>query len=169
MVQRYGPHWEDRMRPPQAPPALAPAIYDILADLSEGGGFILRGSPKWGTISPLVGTLARNVNVTADAYRHWDLDRNEQYFLQWCTAMASFKARLADGTRVQGGQLLFVEGWNDVLVPGRREPLTNSIWREVLCGMRLEDLKDRAIAPGLGGRRLRLSALWPGGRGRERW
>jgi len=177
MTHRYGAHLEDRVRPADTPrpvaplyPTLAhrymtdasrdPAIYGILADLSEGGGFILRGSPEWHTIAPLVGTLARNLNVTADAYRHWDLDRNEQYFLQWCTAMASFKAHLADGARVQGGELLFVEGWNDVIVPGRKEPLTNSVWRDVLGQMKLEDLKDRAIAPGLSTRRLRLSSLW---------
>ncbi|TEU10713.1 MAG: hypothetical protein E3J21_25455 [Anaerolineales bacterium] len=173
---KYGTYLEDRLPPPDgsltlvptprplshrdmADASRGPAIYDLLADLSEGGRFILRGSPEWYTIDSLVATLARNVNVTADAYRYWDLDRNEQYFLQWCTAMASFKARVADGARVQGGELLFVEGWNDVIVPGRREPLTNSVWRDVLGRMTLEDLKDWAIAPGLSTRRLRLFSL----------
>jgi hypothetical protein len=176
MTQRYGAHREDRLRTTDAPPTLAPThpalirrdvahayrgpvIYGLLADLSEEGRFILRGSPEWRTIAPLVGTLARSLNVTADAYRHWNQDRNEQYFLQWCTAMASFKARLADGVRVQGGELLFVEGWNDVIVPGRREPLTNSVWRDILGQMTLKDLKDRALSPGLSTRRLRLSSL----------
>jgi len=173
MTQRYGPHLEDRLRSAYGHPGVVSthpllvgrdmadvsrctAIYELLTDLSEGGGFILRGSSEWSTIAPLVGTLARNVNVTADAYRHWHLDRDEQYFLQWCTAMVSFKARLADGARVQGGELLFIEGWNDVLVPGRREPLTNSVWRDLLGQMKLKDLKDRTIAPGLSPRRSRL-------------
>jgi hypothetical protein len=176
ITDKYGTYLEDRLPPPDGSLTLVPtprplshrdmtdasrgpAIYDLLADLSEGGRFILRGSPQWHTIAPLVGTLARNVNVTADAYRYWDLDRNEQYFLQWCMAMASFKARLADGARVQGGELLFVEGWNDAIVPGRREPLTNSVWRDILGQITLEDLKDRAIAPGLSTRRLQLFSL----------
>ncbi len=176
ITDKYGTYLEDRLPPPDGsltlvatPRPLAhrdmtdasrgPAIYDLLADLSEGGRFILRGSPQWRAIAPLVATLARNVNVTADAYRYWDLDRNEQYFLQWCTAMASFKARLADGARVQGGELLFVEGWNDVIVPGRREPLTNSVWRDILGQMKLKDLKDWTMAPGLPTRRLRLCSL----------
>jgi hypothetical protein len=125
------------------------AVYTVLANLSERGQFLLRDSPEWQAALPLVGNLARNPNVTADAYRHWDQDPKERYFLQWCTAMASFEAQVADGTPVHGGELLFVEGWNDAIVPGRREPLTNSIWRVALATGSLKDLRGWSIAPGL--------------------
>jgi hypothetical protein len=173
MIDKYGA--QQRVHLPGAPPDVyisltlvdrylddasrGPAIYDLLADLSERGRFIRRGSPEWGTISPLVGTLARNLNVTADAYRHWNQARNEQCFLQWCTAMATFKARLTDGARVQGGELLFVEGWNDTIVPGRKEPLTNSVWRNALGQMALKDLRGRTIAPGLPAKRSQPSSI----------
>jgi len=67
--------------------------------------------------------------------------------LQWCTALASFVTRWSDGTPVQGGDLLFVEGWNDAIVPGRKEALTNSAWRDVLGRMKLKDLAGWTIAP----------------------
>ena len=158
VTERYGAPLEERLRTaltsrePTAMPSFlayrdildAPdtlGIYDVLAGLSEEGRFIRKDSPQWHTIAPLVETLVRNPNVTADAYRPLDPDRNEQYFLQWCTAMVSFKARLAGGARVQGGELLFVEDWHDALVPGRREPLTNSVWQDALSKIKLQDLQ----------------------------
>jgi hypothetical protein len=93
----------------------------------------------------LVESLKRNPNVTADAYRH--VGPGGQYFLQWCTAMASFEARMSDGTLVEGDELLFVKGWNDALVPGRREPLTNSAWRKVLEDRALADLREWTPEP----------------------
>ena len=85
-------------------------------------------------------TTGRDPNVTADAYRH--VGPGGEYFLQWCTAMASFEGRMADGMSVAGGDLLFVEGWNDTFIADRREPLTNSAWRKVLAEMGLADLKE---------------------------
>ncbi|MGD9030771.1 MAG: hypothetical protein PVG25_13270, partial [Anaerolineae bacterium] len=120
-------------------------VYSILADLSQGGEFVWKTSEEWRTVSSLVESLKRDPNVTADAYRH--VDPEEQYFLQWCTAMASFEARMTDGTPVRGAELLFVEGWNDSLVPGRKGPLTNSAWRKVLGEMALTDLKEWTLAP----------------------
>jgi hypothetical protein len=125
------------------------AVYTLLANLSGRGQFMLKESPEWKAAFPLVGTLPRNPNVTADAYRHWDERPKERYFLQWCTAMASFEAHVADGMLVHGGELLFVEGWNDAIVPGRKEPLTNSVWRVALETSSLKDLKGWSIAPGL--------------------
>jgi len=61
--------------------------------------------------------------------------------------MATFKGRMTDGTPVEGAKLLFVEGWNDVIVPGRKEPLTNSAWRKILGTKTLAELKEWAIAP----------------------
>jgi hypothetical protein len=147
MAQKYGVH-------PKGPPVrLLPvdlaAVYQLLADLSARGRFVLSTSAEWHTLAPLLEKLERDPNVTADAYRHWDVDPNERYFLQWCTAMAAFEAQMPDGTSVEGGELLFVEGWNDALVPGRKEALTNSVWRDVLSQMALADLKERTIAPGL--------------------
>jgi len=147
MTQKYGAHQGAPFDARRASLDLS-TIYHVLADSAAGGQFILKDSPQWHTISPLVESLARNPNVTADAYRHVD-ETGGQYFLQWCTAMASFEAALSDGTPVQGGELLFVEGWNDVLVPGRKEPLTNSVWRDILGKMTLKDLGDWTIAPGL--------------------
>ncbi len=140
-AQQYG------ARPAAGAPPDPAAIYPLLADLAERGQFILKGAREWQTIAPLVERLARNPNVTADAYRHWDQDPQERYFLQWCTALASFVTQWSDGTPVQGGDLLFVEGWNDAIVPGRKEPLTNSAWREALGRMKLKDLAGWAIAP----------------------
>ena len=145
----------DKYRLPTEYPALLPhiphdpAVYDALADLSEQGRYARKDSPEWRKIAPSFEKLVRNPNVAADAYRHVRLGSDHQYFLQWCTAMASFRARLAGGVRVQGGELLFVEGWNDKIVPGRREPLTNSVWRAALGEMRLGDLRKWALAPGL--------------------
>lgn len=143
MTRKYGA-WPTADTPPD--PAV---IYPFLADLAERGQFILKGSREWQTIAPLVERLARNPNVTADAYRHWDQDPQERYFLQWCTALASFTAKLSDGAFVQGGDLLFVEGWNDAIAPGHTEPLTNSVWREALGRMKWKDLAGWSIAPGL--------------------
>jgi hypothetical protein len=120
-------------------------VYSVLADLSEEGSSVPKASGDWFTIAPLVESLKRDPNVTADAYRH--VDPEEQYFLQWCTAMASFEARMADGTAVKGGELMFVEGWNDTIVPGRSKPLTNSAWRKALGKMALADLKRWTPAP----------------------
>ena len=120
-------------------------IYRILADLSEAGRFIPKASREWHTIAPLVERLRRNPNVTADAYRH--VGPGGQYFLQWCTALVSFEAHMTDGTLAKGGELLFVEGWNDAIVPGRRQPLTNSVWRKALGKIRVADLKGWTIAP----------------------
>ena len=142
MTRKYGPHPDGT-----ASSLDLDAIYRILADLSEGGRFIPKASREWYTVAPLVERLKRNPNVTADAYRHWDERPQERYFLQWCTAMASFAARMTDGTPVEGGELLFVEGWNDTIVPGRKEPLTNSAWREVLRKAKLADLKEWTPAP----------------------
>jgi hypothetical protein len=145
MVQKYGPRRRGRLYPTFAPRDFA-AIYRILADLSEGGQFISKNSREWRIIAPLVERLERDPNVTADAYRHVD-ETEGQYFLQWCTAMASFEARVTDGTLVKGGDLLFVEGWNDAIVPGREEPLTNSAWREALSKTRLTDWREWTPAP----------------------
>ena len=54
---------------------------------------------------------------------------------------------MADGMSVAGGDLLFVEGWNDTFVPDRREPLTNSAWLKVLSEMALADPKEWTLAP----------------------
>jgi HEAT repeat protein len=156
MRERYGVHPQERrpgdarsralerMRGGETPTLLGP-IYGILGDLSESGRHIPKASNEWYTISPLVERLARNPNVTADAYRH--VHGGTGYFLQWCTAMAAFKGQMTDGTPVEGAELLFVEGWNDVIVPGRKEPLTNSAWRKVLGTKTLADLRDWTIAP----------------------
>ena len=48
---------------------------------------------------------------------------------------------------MQGGELLFLEDWNDAIVPGRKEPLTNSAWRARLLEMTLADLAGRTVAP----------------------
>jgi HEAT repeat protein len=156
MRKRYGVHPQEK-RPDDArslmsefevdhePPTRLGPIYDILGDLAQGGRYILKPSTEWSTISPLVERPARSPNVTADVYRH--LHGGTQYFLQWCTAMAAFEAQMTDGTPVEGAELLFVEGWNDVIVPGRREPLTNSAWRKVLNAAKLADLGDWTIAP----------------------
>jgi len=130
------------------PPPDLQAAYATLAEHAESGAALSTDSAAWQTVAPLVRTLARNPNVTADAYRHWD-ETEGQYFLQWCTALASFRAAAPDGATVQGGELLFVEGWNDELVPGRQEPLTNSAWRKLLRTMPLRDLKAWTIAPGI--------------------
>lgn len=145
MIQKYGPQRRGRRYPAEAPRDFA-AIYRTLADLSERGQFISKNSREWHTIAPLVETLERDPNVTADAYRHVD-ETEGQYFLQWCTAMASFEAHAADGTPVKGGELLFVEGWNDAIVPGRGEPFTNSVWREVLRKTSLTDWKGWTPVP----------------------
>ena len=145
MIQKYGPQRSGRRYPTEAPRDFA-AIYRILADLSEGEQFISKNSREWYTVAPLVERLERDPNVTADAYRHVD-ETEGQYFLQWCTAMASFEAHVADGTPVKGGELLFVEGWNDAIVPGRGEPLTNSAWREMLRKTSLTDWKEWTPAP----------------------
>lgn len=145
MIQKYGPRRRGRLYPTIAPRDFA-ATYRILADLSEGGQFIPRNSREWRTIAPLVEKLERDPNVTADAYRHVD-ETEGQYFLQWCTAMASFEARATDGTPVKGGELLFMEGWNDAIVPGRQEPLTNSAWREALSKTGLTDWREWTPAP----------------------
>ncbi len=148
MILTYGRRSVDeRIRPAdQVDPSLDfGVIYRILADLSEGEDFMSKDSSEWYTVAPLVESLKRTPNVTADAYRH--VGPGGQYFLQWCTAMAAFEARMADGTPVEGGELLFVEGWNDTLVPERREPLTNTAWREVLGKMALSDLKAWTPAP----------------------
>jgi hypothetical protein len=147
MTRKYGAH--QVVRPVRLPALDLDTVYCFLADLAEQGRFILNTSAEWRTLAPLLKKLERDPNVTADAYRHWDDDSNEHYFLQWCTAMAAFEARMPDGTPVEGGELLFVEGWNDALVPGRKEALTNSVWRDVLSQMALADLKERTIAPGL--------------------
>jgi hypothetical protein len=156
MRKRYGVHPQEN-RPDDAgspmsefevdhePPTRLSPIYGILGGLSQGGRYILKPSTEWSTISPLVEHLARSPNVTADAYRH--LHGGTQVFLQWCTVMAAFEAQMTDGTPVEGAELLFVEGWNDVIIPGRREPLTNSAWRKILNTMTLADLRDLAIAP----------------------
>jgi len=120
-------------------------IYRVLAGLSEQRRSIRKDSSEWEEIAPLVGSLARDPNVTADAYRHWDQDPEQRYFLQWCTALACFRADMTDGTPVKGGELLFLEDWNDAIVPGRREPLTNSVWREVLGRQTIADLGEQAM------------------------
>ena len=145
MAQKYGVH-------PKELPVALPGVdldagYHILADLAERGRFVLSNSNEWHTLAPLLKELERDPNVTADAYRHWDEDPDERYFLQWCTAMAAFEARMPDGAPVEGGDLLFVEGWNDAIVPGRKEALTNSAWREVLRKMGPADLKEWTLAP----------------------
>jgi hypothetical protein len=148
MILTYGrrPAKESARRTERADPSLDfGRVYRVLADLSESGRFILKDSDEWFAVAPLVESLKRNPNVTADAYRQ--VGPGGQYFLQWCTAMASFEARMADGATVQGGDLLFVEGWNDALVPGRREPLTNSAWREALTRQTLADLREWTPAP----------------------
>jgi HEAT repeat protein len=128
----------------KAPTGLRP-IYDILGELSQSGRCIPKASKAWYTIAPLVERLARNPNITADAYRH--AHGGTQYFLQWCTAMAGFYGTMSDGARVEGAELLFVEGWNDQIVPGHNKPLTNSAWQDALSIMRLSSLRDWTIAP----------------------
>jgi hypothetical protein len=148
MIQKYGSH-------PAGGGIGRPDVVDsdidfgivhcILADLSEEKRFVPKASEEWFAVAPLVESLKRNPNVTADAYRH--VGPGGQYFLQWCTAMASFEARMSDGTLVEGDELLFVKGWNDALVPGRREPLTNSAWRKVLEDRALADLREWTPEP----------------------
>jgi hypothetical protein len=154
--RRYGVHPQEKQpggasssrpdpaRDYKAPTRLKP-IYDILGELSQSGRYIPKASEAWYTIAPLVERLARNPNVTADAYRH--VHGGIGYFLQWCTAMAGFYGTMSDGARVEGAELLFVEGWNDQIVPGHDKPLTNSAWQDVLSTMRLSSLSDWTIAP----------------------
>jgi len=76
------------------------------------------------------------------------LDDGEKMARRWCRAKlvslrplskggrllptAAFEAWMTDGRPVDGGELFFIEGWNDKLVADRRTPLINSAWREAL-------------------------------------
>ena len=142
--QRYGAQATERGRGREAPANLEP-IYNILGNMSVSGQPIPKATNEWYTIAPLVKRLARHPNVTADAYRH--IYGGTELYLQWCTAMAAFEGRMSDGTPVEGADLLFVEGWNDVIAPLYRGPLSNSVWREVLNTITLDDLRGWTVAP----------------------
>ncbi|MFL7808498.1 MAG: hypothetical protein AB8I80_07700, partial [Anaerolineae bacterium] len=149
MRARYGPQKADGLRghvfSRQVLPDDLRSIYNILSNMSASGKPIPKATKEWHTIAQLIERLARNPNVTADAYRH--IHGGKEYYLQWCTAMAAFEAQMGDGTPVEGADLLFVEGWSDAIVPDHCGPLTNSAWREALGKMTLQDLQGWSVAP----------------------